>query len=140
MHRGLSGFRGDAPLGAWIARIAHHTAVNRIKRRHLPLAQSRRGPSGGVLDPLSSVPDPTPSALAAVQASELREVVQRGIRSLPPVQRTVLTLFHLQEMPVGEIAQALEMPDGTVKSHLFRARRKLKVLLLEHHSAEELQP
>lgn len=137
VHRGLAEFRGDAPLGAWIARIAHRTAVNRLNSRRVPGAVGR-GAAEDDDDVVASLPaaDPDPHELAA--AGETRALLRREIAALPPVQRTVLTLYHLQEMAVGEIAAALELPANTVKSHLARARRKLKERLLERYTAEGL--
>lgn len=134
VHRGIGGFRGDAPLAAWIARIAHHTAVNRMKRRRAD--RPVRDSDDAVSSLLTSDPDP----LAEAAAGEVRALVHRELAELPATERTMLTLYHLQEMPVREIALALEMPEGTVKSHLFRARRRLKRRLLERYSVEELQP
>lgn len=135
VFRGLAGFRGEVPLAAWIARIAHHTAVNRLKRRRLPIA----APAGDQ-EPLAGIAATQPDPLAHMQSGEVRALVRQKLTELSPTERTVLTLYHLQEMPVREIALALEMPAGTVKSHLFRARRHLKERLLERYTMEELQP
>ena len=137
VHRGMGDFRADAPLAAWVARIAHRTAVNRLKRRHRPGLPAWQG-QGAASDTVTTVPTEEPDPHERAAAGELQALVRREIAGLPPVQRTVLTLYHLQEMPVGEIAAALEMPTGTVKSHLLRARRRLKERLLERYAAEEL--
>ncbi len=56
--------------------------------------------------------------------------LQREIERLPAHYRLILTLFHFSEMNYEEIGQALNLPSGTVKSHLFRARQKLRERLL----------
>jgi RNA polymerase sigma-70 factor (ECF subfamily) len=52
-----------------------------------------------------------------------------AIETLPPQQRAVLTLYHLDELPIAEIAAITGLADGTIKSHLFRGRLRLRELL-----------
>jgi RNA polymerase sigma-70 factor (ECF subfamily) len=51
------------------------------------------------------------------------------MESLPPLQRTVLTLYHLDELTIPEIASITGLAEGTIKSHLFRSRRQLRGVL-----------
>ena len=60
---------------------------------------------------------------------QLDAMLAQAIDQLPPVQRTVLTLYHLQEMSIADIAAVTGLADGTIKSHLFRSRRQLRDLL-----------
>ena len=55
-----------------------------------------------------------------------------AIECLPPLQRTILTLYHLDELPIGDIAQVTGLAEGTIKSHLFRSRKQLRDALNEH--------
>ena len=50
--------------------------------------------------------------------------LQEAIDQLPPIQQTLITLFHLEDVSLNELCQVVNMPLGTVKSHLFRARKK----------------
>ena len=52
-----------------------------------------------------------------------------AIEALPPLQRTVLTLYHLEEVPIGEISRITGLAEGTIKSHLFRSRKLLREAL-----------
>jgi RNA polymerase sigma-70 factor (ECF subfamily) len=52
--------------------------------------------------------------------------LRAGVDALPPVPRTLVTLYHLEELPIGEIATITGMSEGTIKSHLFRARSSLR--------------
>ena len=63
-----------------------------------------------------------------VQADDEREL-HAAIEHLPPLQRTLLTLYHLEELPIGEIAAITGLAEGTIKSHLFRSRKTLRDLL-----------
>jgi RNA polymerase sigma-70 factor (ECF subfamily) len=64
-------------------------------------------------------------ARANVDGAAQREQVERMLVPLSPVEREVLLRFHQREESVAEIARALALPEGTVKSHLSRARHKL---------------
>ena len=68
---------------------------------------------------------------AAYADAELVAQVRAAIEQLAPVQRTVLTMYHLEEMSIGEIATIVGLAEGTIKSHLFRARARLRVRLQE---------
>ena len=66
----------------------------------------------------------------------LHDAIQSALLSLPPEQREIVILFHQQDWPIWLIAQHLDKPEGTIKSHLHRARRKMRRLLdqSEKHS------
>ena len=61
--------------------------------------------------------------------AEQRSHVERALATLNPNHRTILNLYYLEELSVGEVAQILEIPEGSVKSRLFYARDALKVAL-----------
>ena len=65
---------------------------------------------------------------AHAQGEEEREL-HAAIEALPPLQRTLLTLYHLEELTVAEITTMTGLPEGTIKSHLFRSRKQLRELL-----------
>lgn len=141
VHRKLDQWGGEAKLGTWIGRIAYRVCLNHLEKRRLPLhEESGAEPGSGAGLTLDEVPSGAPSALDALAAGELRSLVRAQVDTLPAVQRSVVTLFHLEGMSVGEVAQVMELPEGTVKSHLFRARKTLKDGLLARYATEELHP
>jgi RNA polymerase sigma-70 factor (ECF subfamily) len=75
---------------------------------------------------LEELPDDTLSPDGRMEQNETVLRLRREMARLPAAYRVVLTLFHLEDMPVWEIAGVMDLPEGTVKSHLFRARRILK--------------
>jgi RNA polymerase sigma-70 factor, ECF subfamily len=75
---------------------------------------------------------PDAGLMEAEGDEHLRDVLQRALLALPPDQREVVVLFHQQDWPIWLIAQHMDMPEGTVKSHLHRGRKKLRRLLDEH--------
>lgn len=120
VHQSLPGFDGRAKLGTWIHRIAWRTIC-----RH---RQARRGqPTEGLtLEPVTSELDPS----GALVAREQQERLWAAVAQLEPRQAAAVDLYYRQQMPLEEIAAALECPAGTVKTLLFRAREKLKPVLL----------
>jgi RNA polymerase sigma-70 factor (ECF subfamily) len=66
---------------------------------------------------------------SAYADDELVAHVRNAIEELSPMQRTLLAMHHFEEMSIGEIALVMQTPEGTVKSHLFRARATLRVRL-----------
>jgi RNA polymerase sigma-70 factor, ECF subfamily len=128
VYRGAANFRGDAPVGAWIAQIAHRCAIDHLKK-------SRRSERPLVEEEKERFGDSPDQQLAS---NEVRAIMQREISALPAIQKSVITLYHLQGMSIGDIATALEQPSGTIKSHLFRARLRLKEEILKQYSPEEL--
>ena len=64
-----------------------------------------------------------------VSDEESARCLHAAIETLPPLQRTLLTLYHLDEMPIGEIARVTGLAEGTIKSHLFRSRQRLRQVL-----------
>lgn len=132
VYTGLDGFRGESRLSTWIARIAVNTCVHYLEKKR-PVAWSEAGlPDGGpadtaAFDGADGGPDP-----------DLVSSLHREIGRLPIHYRLILTLFHLDGMPITEIARAMDMPEGTVKNRLFRARRLLKNRLLAAVPKEEM--
>jgi RNA polymerase sigma-70 factor (ECF subfamily) len=80
----------------------------------------------------SSAPIPDAAAMDAETDDNLRDALQAALMALPPEQREVVILFHQQDWPIWLIAQHMQMPEGTVKSHLHRGRKKLRRVLDAH--------
>ena len=66
---------------------------------------------------------------AAAADGEIAAHLHAAIEALPPLQRTLLTLYHLEEVPIGEISRITGLAEGTIKSHLFRTRKALRAVL-----------
>jgi RNA polymerase sigma-70 factor (ECF subfamily) len=122
-------FRGDANFSTWLYRIAFNHASTR--RKGLQIAQQRHVPLDGteLIGDGDAFADPEKTA----QDRETQQRVQRALNSLPKDDATIIILRDLQDAPYEEVAQMLEIPVGTVKSRLHRARRALKELLAPHY-------
>jgi RNA polymerase sigma-70 factor (ECF subfamily) len=122
--QGLSSFRGEAKFTTWLYRIVTNLCYNRLtslRRQLLNIGlEEAENPSAPLALPSNEEP------AAAVAAAEQRAFLHRQIAALPAKYQLVITLFYLQEFSYQEIAQVLDLPLGTVKTHLFRARERLK--------------
>lgn len=128
--RAIKKFRGEASFATWLTGIALNHARNRRKqlktRAHyvpLSLDEAREDREG---NPRYDPPSGDPPALEQVEKKALQEAVQEAINALDEEAREVLILRDIQEYSYEEIAKVLKIPDGTVKSRIFRAREALK--------------
>jgi len=126
IHQSLHQYRGDSALKSWIAQVAYSVAARHLERRRIPLAEPIGEGDGLAL--AEDVGDGF-DLESAIADEEVRTLLHVAISRLPPLQRTVLTLYHLEEMPLGEIARVTGLPEGTLKSHLFRSRKRLREIL-----------
>jgi RNA polymerase sigma-70 factor (ECF subfamily) len=117
-YRGRARFDPSRSFGAWMRRIATHTAIDQLNA-----ARRRRWVS---LADVGRVPASTMAMRAGPADPDLAGHIRRAFASLPPKLRVVATLALIEELPQAEIADALGVPLGTVKSRLFRATRELR--------------
>ena len=121
--RGLPSFRGEAKFSTWLYRLASNAAVDILRRE-------KKYENQWDIEDLQR-PDAAPSPQEQVERQDTQQAVRQAMASLPPEFRQVLVLRYLQEMSYQEIAQALALPEGTVKSRINRAKGQLKALLAE---------
>lgn len=126
VHRNLHQYRFDAALKSWIGQVAYSVARRHLERKRIPLAEPT--PGDPEQSPLDHVGDGFDLEAATADA-QVSAYLHAAIEALPPLQRTVLTLYHLDELPIPDIAAMTGLPEGTIKSHLFRSRKRLRELL-----------
>jgi RNA polymerase sigma-70 factor, ECF subfamily len=125
-YRHLRTFRGDSPFVGWLGRIAVNVARDAAtKRKKAPRDFSELETPEGEFDP----PANTPSVGDTLQAQERQQAVRRALALVPEHFRVVLVLFDLQGHSYEECATILNLPMGTVKSRLSRARAALREAL-----------
>jgi RNA polymerase sigma-70 factor (ECF subfamily) len=125
VHRNLHQYRFDAPLKSWIGQVAYSVAKRHLERRRIPLAEAVDADGASLLDNIGDGFD----LEAATAEDESARNLHAAIEGLPPLQRTLLTLYHLDEVPIAEIARITGLAEGTIKSHLFRSRKRLREVL-----------
>jgi RNA polymerase sigma-70 factor (ECF subfamily) len=119
VHKSLSSFQFQSKLSTWIARIAYLTAVNHVRKYKNELIADY--PDG--FENFHFTND-NPELL--LTQKDTSAYINQLIAQLPIQYRTVLTLYHLNEFSCGEIEEITGIPEGSVKSNLFRARKLLK--------------
>jgi RNA polymerase sigma-70 factor, ECF subfamily len=126
-YRAIGSFRGEAKLSTWLARIVANEALMRVRKRArraeiVPLQ------AGMTETEINEIPDEnmndTPERSA--QRSEMRRLLEAQIDALPDDYRVVFVLRAVQELSVEETAEALGIPQATVRTRLFRARSLLR--------------
>ena len=128
VHRYLHQYRGESALKSWIAQVAYAVARRHLERKRIPIADNPDDAGGSSM--LDRVSDDFDLEGACIGSQETRHL-HEAIDCLPPLQRTILTLYHLDEMPIAEIACITGLAEGTIKSHLFRSRKQLRDALTE---------
>ena len=124
VYQRINEFRGESRFSTWIASIAYHQCLNHLrkKRRLNEIAYEE----DATVDNLTT----DTSTEQIVENNETKRLLKQVVESLPLAYRTVITLFYLEEFSYAEIEQITRMPEGTVKSNLFRARAILKEKLM----------
>jgi RNA polymerase sigma factor (sigma-70 family) len=134
VYENLGGFKFESKLSTWIAKIAYNTCLNHLAKKKLPLFDDLTSDERS----LDAVPGNVPGPHELAQGKELGMLLRSEIDKLPVHYRTVLTLYHLDQMSYSEIGEIMSLPEGTVKSHLFRARKLLKARLIVKYQPEDL--
>ena len=116
-YRALAQYDQNLPLQPWLLRIVTNTSLNHVQRWHAHEHPVEEMPDRA--EPAELQPE-----AVAIRREELGEVLA-AMNALPARYRAALTLRHLHELSYEEIAHTLELPIGTVKTHLHRARAAL---------------
>lgn len=125
VYQKLGQYRYESSLATWIGRIAFSIASRHLQRKRLPIDDGPVREDEDRDDPLAQVADAFDLAEAFADA-ELMACVAEEMEALPPMQRTLIALYHLDELGISEISNITGQPEGTVKNSLFRARKRLR--------------
>jgi RNA polymerase sigma-70 factor (ECF subfamily) len=117
--RGLARLKEDRAFAVWILRIVTRQCAAHIKLRQRDRALAERE---------AREPRETGAGSRAELAPDQARV-REALASLPPAQSAAIALFYLQDMTIAEVAVALDVPAGTVKTRLMHAREKLRAFL-----------
>lgn len=128
-YRALGSFRGDSKFSSWLYRIASNVCLDflrsRSRRAQVPLSFENEDEEGEI-----ELPDMSQNPEKVLMKKLSMEAVRRGMEKLPPKQRQILVLRELCGLSYAELAQTLSVEEGTVKSRIFRARKRLCAILL----------
>ena len=140
--KNLPGFRFGSKLSTWVAQVSYNTCLDYLRKKKLVLQDT-------IHDGYDADEDlPGISNKYSVELNmgadkdifrkELSGILKAEIDRLPVIYKTLITLYHNEEMSYDEIAQITQLPEGTLKNYLFRARKALKNSLLQHYKKEDL--
>ena len=141
----LRQFRFQCGLATWISRIAYNMCLNHLRRsKSHPQDNSDYRTELEKIDEIEKIDREytvaldSPTPYAVICHKELATAVAEAIEKLPNPYRLVITLHYIEDFALPELAESLNIPLGTIKSHLFRARAALKNDLLHKFSIEDL--
>lgn len=136
-YSSLSSFRGDSKFSVWLFRIVSNLCLDflRSRKRRPTVSLSVENDEGEDME--FEIADESQSPETLLEQKLTREAVRCGLDSLPPEQRQILLLREIQGLSYEEIAQVLELEAGTVKSRIFRARKRLCAFLLRDGNIPE---
>lgn len=140
-YQNLPKFKYRSKLSTWIGQIAYNTCLNFLKKKKMIVLDERinddeKDPLERISDKIVSLSNDIPESW--LHKKELSGILENEIEKLPPIYKTLVTLFHNQELSYVEIKQITNLPEGTIKNYLYRARKKLKNSLLLHYKKEDL--
>jgi len=137
LFRSFHTFRSEYKLLPWLSKIAYNICLRRLRRKR-PEALSLDEPSQYNNDEYYyQLPDESLDPANLFNSTELRECLEKEIADLPIAYRAVIIMRHIQDLSYMEIAEATNLPMGTVKTYLFRARRMLREKLSDWKREEE---
>jgi RNA polymerase sigma-70 factor (ECF subfamily) len=126
-------YRPEFKFSSWIFKIANNAAIDFLRRREVDTLSLDGAPNATTADEIEAtalqVGDKGETPLAELEARELGTAIERAIGRLRPEYRSCILLRHVEGLAYEEIAQLLDLPLGTVKTYIHRARHELRDLL-----------
>jgi RNA polymerase sigma-70 factor (ECF subfamily) len=130
-YKSLASFQFRSQLSTWIGHIAYNTCVNYLEKKKLVLhdySEEDAAWEGITCNETEEL----------VLQKDLTAILNTEIEKLTPLYKILIVLFHKEEASYADIAQVTNLPVGTIKNYLFRARKKIKENILSQYKKEEL--
>lgn len=129
VYNSLSRYSSEYKFSTWLYRIAHNAAIDYIRRRSPNEQSIETENNDGAYQLQIESPNPTPEQER--ERSEWRTEIEAVVKCLPAVYRELILLRHAQDLSYDEIAEITNLPLGTVKNRLFRAREMMREIFIE---------
>ena len=130
-YSSLPSFRGDSRFSVWLYRIVSNVCLDYLRKKNKRGTVSLSVEDDDGEDTQLDLPDTSQSPEEVLEKKLTRDAVRRGLDSLPPDARQILLLREIEGLSYEEIGEAMNLEPGTVKSRIFRARKKLAAFLLQ---------
>ena len=130
-YNSLSTFRGDSKFSVWLYRIVSNICLDHLRKKNRGTPGSLTVEDDDGEEMQLELPDTSTAPEEVLEKKLTRDAVRRGLASLPPDARQILLLREIEGLSYEEIGATLGLESGTVKSRLFRARKKLAAFLLK---------
>ncbi len=124
VYKSLARYRPEHALSTWLYRITVNAALDRKRSARHEARREELSPT---------LADSRPGSEAEAVDRQRARLLQEAMQKIPGHYRSPLVLAHIEGLPLDEIARVLDLPEGTVKSRLFRARAMLKEIIRRHY-------
>ena len=127
IYKSYESFRGEAKLSSWIYRISVNVCLSKAmsKRKNIDYLEE----DGKIK--YKNISEKTKNPEELFQSKEFRDIILNLISKLQPKYSSILTLYYFEEMGYKEISEILKIPEGTIATHLFRAKTSIKELFIK---------
>jgi len=136
VYRNLSHFQSKAKLSTWVGKIAYNLCINYMRKAKIPLYQDLE--TGDQAYEFVQISDGAHTPEEISEQKDLSYRIKELIDNLPIQYKALLTMYHMEELSYKEIAEITDLPEGTVKSYIFRARKLLKDKIITQYQGENL--
>ena len=129
VYNSLEKYSSDYKFSTWLYRIAHNAAIDYMRRNSVNLQSLETETEDGAYQLQLESSLPSPEQLQ--ERNEWKSEIEAVVKCLPAVYRELILLRHAQDLSYDEIAEITELPLGTVKNRLFRAREMMREMFIE---------
>ncbi len=134
VYKSLDRYSSEYKFSTWLYRIAHNAAIDHIRRNSKKLQSLETEGKDGTYELQLESPRPTPEQER--ENNEWRMEIEAVVKCLPTVYRELIILRHSKDLSYDEISEITELPLGTVKNRLFRAREMMREMFIERGITE----
>ncbi len=136
VFRNLPGFKFKSKLSTWIGQITYNTCLHYLEKKKLVLLDTFE--KDEEMSEERNIGDLHNGTEEILLGKELAGILNSEIDLLKPIYKTLVCLYHQEELSYAEIAEITSLPEGTVKNYIFRARKILKENILLKYKRNEL--
>lgn len=136
----LASFKFNSKLSTWIGTITYNTCLTFLEKKKIPILHIVDSEGMELWDRIEekSMGNNSNPIEASLFKKESWQVLASEIEKLPPLYKTIITLYHNEELSYKEIGKITNLPEGTLKNYLYRARKLLRKNLLLNYKKEDL--